>query len=549
MKQKRAIGLDIGSGNIKLVQLAIKDDIICLEKFCVKNISGLDTKEKDYREKEVLILNEIFSTHSLNRKITTNISAPSPSFTSYAKLPAVMPDQLEKIVGYEAQQRIPLPLEEMAWSYFTLNHQASGLEVVLAATRSQKITEIISVLKELKIEPEIIEQNSLALYNTLIFNNELEGNKTSIILDIGAKGTNLSVVKGKDLCLTRNFMVSSGEKITLAIQNKFGLSFEEAETLKISEGRLLSGSFEEKSMPARKRALFEVITSTFEDLIAEIRRSVVFAAQNESIDVERIYLTGGNSLLAGLDSFLEKRLSLDVVRVKPFRNILLNRVEPGIENYEATLGVAVGLALRSLRDCAVKINLLPDNIIRKREFAQKKPYLVFASMIFFLIIFIIGFLAGRDISGIKSEIKIQKRQLVKYQKNRDRIKPLKEEQDKLRVCLIDLKQLSLEKKLYLSVFYEICSVMPDGVVLDKLDILGGGKNIDAKIKGQTYVVGDLNNDEGRKKQQQNNMDMFEYRLDKSPLFTVAKKDMKSNTHPVTGKIDFNIALKVNNEIF
>src|SRR5579862_748199 len=49
-------------------------------------------------------------------KVNYAISGQSV-FTRFVKLPNVAQDQIEQIIGYEAQQNVPFPIDEVVWGY------------------------------------------------------------------------------------------------------------------------------------------------------------------------------------------------------------------------------------------------------------------------------------------------------------------------------------------------------------------------------------------------------------------------------------------------
>jgi Tfp pilus assembly PilM family ATPase len=81
------------------------------------------------------------------------------------------------------------------------------------------------------------------------------------------------------------------------------------------------------------------------DLIIEIKKLIEFyGMQGADRQVNRMIVSGGSSNVKNLVPLLSKELNLPVEKLNPF--IGITGAEGVPEEYHATLGVAVGLAMR-----------------------------------------------------------------------------------------------------------------------------------------------------------------------------------------------------------
>jgi outer membrane murein-binding lipoprotein Lpp len=93
---------------------------------------------------------------------------------------------------------------------------------------------------------------------------------------------------------------------------------------------------------------------------------------------QRLFLSGGASIMAYTSQFFAEKLNIPVEYFNPFRNI---QIDPSINIEELaavahSFGEVVGLGLRNLAHCPVELNLMPKSSIKRQEFNQKKPYLI-----------------------------------------------------------------------------------------------------------------------------------------------------------------------------
>jgi len=90
--------------------------------------------------------------------------------------------------------------------------------------------------------------------------------------------------------------------------------------------------------------------------------------------------------------FFSEKLNLPVEYFNPLRNL---QIDPALSREDLakvahSLGKVVGLGLRNLAHCPVELNLMPKSSLKRREFAQKKPYLAASVFCLILIVFAYG---------------------------------------------------------------------------------------------------------------------------------------------------------------
>ena len=130
-----------------------------------------------------------------------------------------------------------------------------------------------------------------------------------------------------------------GKEITAAIGRALPVSADEAERLKRGE------SVGSDDVRTQAEAIVRTRMGAFID---EVRSSLDFyTAQASGARITRVVLTGGGSVLAGLQEQMASQMTSDVVIGNPF-----DRVTPGtdlvpdaLKNASPLLSVAVGLAI------------------------------------------------------------------------------------------------------------------------------------------------------------------------------------------------------------
>jgi hypothetical protein len=147
---------------------------------------------------------------------------------------------------------------------------------------------------------------------------------------------------------------------------------------------------------------------------------------------QRLFLSGGASLMPYTAQFFAEKLNVPVEYFNPFRNV---QIDPGINLEELarvahSLGEVVGLGLRNLAHCPVELNLMPESTLNWVQFNQKKPY--FIATVFSLVIVV--FLSS---VVFKKLAEINNQQLTELN---DKIAPLEDLKNKFDKASSDTKK-------------------------------------------------------------------------------------------------------------
>lgn len=346
-KPKSHLGVDIGSSNIKIVQLRPKDSNFVLETYGFTNVSypieGKDSLAAITQTADLL------KTLVAKARVTTNqviASLPNSSvFTSVIEMPKIPEHELKTAVEFEAHKYIPLPLEEVALSWSLIEEKArinkdsnlgnfknvgsNKIKILLTAVPSVVIDNYLKVFQLANLEPIALEIESLSLIRSLVG----EDLNTNVLIDIGAKGTSINLVDNGYLRLSKNLNVG-GDTVTGSIAQSLSVNFARAEQFKKDFG--LSNSTQ--PIPQVMRPILDIIKNEAQQLIS------LFESRGEKID--KLVLSGGGSKLPSLKEYFSV-LGKPVVLANPWTKVLYPpNLKPLIEPLGLNLAVAAGLAMR-----------------------------------------------------------------------------------------------------------------------------------------------------------------------------------------------------------
>ena len=200
-----------------------------------------------------------------------------------------------------------------------------------------------------------------------------------MVLDIGAKATNLVFVEGNRL-FTRSIPVA-GNAITQEIAKGLDIDFADAEEYKCNAGFVALGGTYAVTDDEKADRVSKMVRNVVTRLHAEVNRSVNFYRSQQGGGIPaKVLLTGGTSMLPYLDTFFREKMQVEVEFFNPFINVAVaDKIAMASEaekRHLLQLGGVVGLALRKTARCPVEINLLPHELEARKDFFRRLPYFI-----------------------------------------------------------------------------------------------------------------------------------------------------------------------------
>lgn len=248
-------------------------------------------------------------------------SVPGHSvITKFVKLPPIDSDDLSELVTMEAQQQIPFPLDEGAWDWAAVDGGGIEKEVLIVAIRQEVLDDISESVSGAGLSLKDVDSAPTALFNAFRYNYP-DVNEPVLLVDIGAKSTELIYIEGKKLFIQGvNSPGTTGASLTSAIAKEFNVTFPEAEAHKVGSGVVSLGSTE--GMDEATAALASFIRNAVNRLPGEIsRRTNFYRSQQGGNAPTKVYLAGGGANLGYLVDFLQEKLSLPVEPFNPLRRV------------------------------------------------------------------------------------------------------------------------------------------------------------------------------------------------------------------------------------
>src|SRR3984957_14635725 len=442
LNAKSFLTVDFGAGPLKLAEFEDNEaGGLRLKQYALKPL-GAEGSQEASREKVMLeALQQLIAEKGIRSK-AVNVCAPGfHVFSKFVKLPPVETSKVTQIIQYEAQQNVPCPLPEVVWDYQILGSTPTGeLEVLLVAIKSDIVEGLFRVSESAGLRLQLTDVSPAALCNAFRYNyGDLED--CTMLLDIGAKTSNLLFFE-KNKVYARSINLGANS-ITQDFANESKLAFKDAEEKKIAEGFVSLGGAYEEPENAHQAAISKIARQFMTRLHIQVNQTMQFyRGQQGGSAPQRLFLSGGASLMPYTAQFFAEKLNVPVEYFNPFRNV---QIDPSINLEELarvahSLGEVVGLGLRNLAHCPVELNLMPESTLNWVQFNQKKPYFIATVFSLVLVVFASGYL-------FKNLAAVNQDELNKLQET---IRPLQEKAEKFKRTLAETKKTQLEADQFAS---------------------------------------------------------------------------------------------------
>jgi type IV pilus assembly protein PilM len=366
-------------------------------------------------------------------------------------LPSINEDEIQEMLTFEAEKHIPFSLDEMELNSQILEREEEKerAKVVLVALQKKVINEHLSLLKSAALEPSLVDVSSFAIFNSFKYVEEDVEKKVTALINLGAKSTEIDIVKEGNLSFTRSAILGSDD-LTALIQKELRSNFEEAEEMKREYGLIIGPGIGER----KREKVAEAGKPWGQDLVREIMYSFdAYGTESRGTEVERIILSGGGAKLKNLDKFLEKELGMEVKIANPLSKFS--------SEFSPELTLVSGLALRKNIENKIEIDLFPSNLRKEKEVRQKKRTLVLTGILIAVLISF-GLLASYN------NLAQSQRRLAKLNKELENLKPLLSEIQGMKRRLSIIKSYTEQRTSSLEILRELSLIVPSEVYLTNL---------------------------------------------------------------------------------
>jgi type IV pilus assembly protein PilM len=335
-----AVGIDIGSYMIKLAAVKKSFGNVEIEKLVsTYNPTGkfLPSDEVEFNKLAVEIKKLL--QESGYRGSPIQLGLPEGMVhTSIIQMPNLSEAELASSIHWEAEQHIPIPLEEVNLEYEILYQPKKDdigekMKVLLVAARTDTINRVIALFSAAGVEVVGLETVLLGVYRSLrsAFNDQ----GAVLVCHMGALSTDIMIVHNGDLVLSYTIQ-SGGLALTRSIEKGLEMPPQQAEEYKRAYG------MDPAQLEGKVR---QTLSGVMNVLVNEIRKTVqYYQSTHQMAPIRAMWLTGGSAYLPGITSYFAEAFSFEVNIVNP-ATVLPIKQGVNIPGDVAAFTPAIGFAL------------------------------------------------------------------------------------------------------------------------------------------------------------------------------------------------------------
>ncbi|MFH1608467.1 MAG: type IV pilus assembly protein PilM [Patescibacteria group bacterium] len=352
-----AVGIDIGSSMIKIVEIKKKAGKAMLETYGAVSLGPYGELDMGRvtnlpAEKLAEALKEVLKQSGVTTKASALSIPVQSSLIFVVELPGkIKESEIDSIIKTEARKYIPVPITEVSLDYFVLpkkepsfeeSHNpdvpaipSEKIEVLVVAIQNDAISKYRSIVSGSEIDAGFFE---VEIFSSIRSNFEHELSPV-LLMDFGASRTKLSVVEFGTI-KSFHTVNRGGADISDSISKSLNLTFAKAEELKKEYGIF--------DNPVEKN-LAETIKVHLDYIFSETNGVLLGYEKKYGRTISKVILTGGGSLMKGIKEVASNNFKAEVEMGHPFSKVgapaFLDKV---LEATGPEFAVAIGLALRKL---------------------------------------------------------------------------------------------------------------------------------------------------------------------------------------------------------
>ena len=300
-------------------------------------------------------LSQLWKTAKLPKKRVVVGLANQRVIVRRIDLPYMSDDELEESLSFQAQEYIPIPVDEATLDYIPLEEftTPSGepmMSILVVAAQRAMTQDVLKIVDSVGAKVMAVDLQAFALVRSAFGPTSAQQSGTVAFVDIGGSITQVTVVKDGTVRFLR-ILPMGGEDFTASLVDELGVSAEQADQLKRKVGVAIEGVPAGGEGENQARA---ILTRKGDQLIDDLRGSIDYYQSQASDDsVETLLIAGNGARLPHLANRLGRSLGIRIAPVKILDEsqfLIGGKVglsETELQTAQPVLAIAAGLGLWS----------------------------------------------------------------------------------------------------------------------------------------------------------------------------------------------------------
>ena len=340
-RTKESVGLDIGSGFVKVVVVDHSGDQPEVSGVAMRPLVADAIVEGEVMDPGLVsdTIRDVFQEIGAKGKSVVTAVGGHDVIIKKIEMDRMKESDAREVIRWEAEQHVPFDIKSVELDFQILDPLDEGMQmqVLLVAAKRELVDHKVSLLLDAGLSPAAIDVDAFALHNAFAHNHPEAMRGIVALVNIGHETTNVNILEDGNPLLTRDIPFGS-RRVRQDLQRERGLTAEQAED--VVQGREALDD------------LSALVDSAADEVGVGIERASAFLmTRQDGGGLGGIYLSGGGARIPGMADALGSRTNLQTDVVNPFEQV---PVQPGaagavvLEEAAPMLLLPLGLALRAV---------------------------------------------------------------------------------------------------------------------------------------------------------------------------------------------------------
>lgn len=331
-------GLDLASDGVRLSYLKAAHPKPALLSYSYEPLPpGLLTSENEIDFNKVIdaIRKVVQASGVATKNVVMGLPASSV-FVTTVRTPKVSHNDLAKAIRYQAEQHIPMALDQVKLDWYVVSENDREMEVLMVAAPVSVVNRYLNYIQRAGLEIFALEINAIALCRVLS-----KPNQSILVANFDYLNTEIAVCHDHILRLARS--LGAGESaLVRAVEQEVGIDTQQARQFLYKFGMhddKLDGS------------VYKAIKPVVDSVVEEIKKSINYYQENSKNQVSKVVLSGTLAGIPELGSYMTAGLSLPVEVSNPWQSVAYQTAqEAQLMQIGHQFTTSVGLAMRGISE-------------------------------------------------------------------------------------------------------------------------------------------------------------------------------------------------------
>lgn len=339
-RKKTTVGLDVGSGFVKLVEVDHSSSQSEVTKVAMRPLMPDAIVEGEIMDHGLVAdtISGLCEEAGLKGGEVVTAVGGHDVIIKKIEMDRISEADARSVIRWEAEQHVPFDVKNVELDFQILDPKGDSpqMEVLLVAAKRELVDTRVSLITDAGLSPALIDVDAFALHNAFEHNHPEAMEGIVALANIGHEVTNVNILEDGVPILTRDIPYGS-RKVREEMQRVRGLTAEQAED--VVQGREVLDDLD------------RFIEYSADEIAVGVERAAAFLmTRHAGAGLGRIYLSGGGARTPGMAAALAKRMGVETHLANPFQRVPVaaGAAVGGVDIEKAgpMLMLPLGLALR-----------------------------------------------------------------------------------------------------------------------------------------------------------------------------------------------------------